>query len=135
MVVANVAPFVPEVRDIPSELDYAQLCNILLEQGGFLQHIMDGVNGQVLRTNFDVVITVNTQPQSLSRNGRRHTMLWVASTVNCLIDNLVGFGAFQLYAGWNVMDLAENARIMIQAGPTFNALYRCTDFEASGAIV
>jgi hypothetical protein len=132
---SQLAPYTPEPHRVFTREDYDALINVLTEQGGHLYRIMEGLNSHALRQNVDSLITVSNQPQTLSRNGRRHNMIWVSTTVTCYIDNLTGWGPFTLYGGWNVLDLAESARIVVFTATTFNALYRCTDFEISGAVV
>lgn len=137
VVMASINPYQPELlTEISRHAEHLQQAMSALEQ--HLHHIVEALHTNELRPNFEQTLTVNNQPQALSRNGRRHTMIWVASTVSCLLDNTTGnMAAVTLYAGWNPLDLIEGARILTAttSPTTFNCLYRCTDFEMSGALV
>lgn len=135
---ANPRPIIP-APDNPlmplSRADFDDLRNILLDGNDRLERIMEGLNAASLRPSVDQVITINNQPQVLSRYGRRHNMLWVAASTSIQIDNLVGFGVFQLIAGWNPLEVSEGARVMSMGNQVVNGVYRATDFETSGAVV
>lgn len=112
----------------------ASVCTLLDEQNTLLARMLAFQEAQALRPDVDLDITVTTNPLVLSRNNRRTTRMWLANGAMVLIDNIHGgFAPFVLQAGWNYLDLVEGARIMVQSGPVFTALYQCTDVAMTGA--
>lgn len=128
---------VPEGGPIqaPTHAQQESIITLLAEQNDLLSRLVIAIEAQALRPDVEIDINVSTAPTTLSRNNRRLTRIWVANAVSVLISNLHGgFAPFLLQAGWNYVDCVEGAQIMVQSGPSFVALWQCTDV-ITGAVL
>jgi|SRR5271166_2950965 len=113
---------------------FENLCSLLEQNNRVMRRILKHLEAQALRSDVDVDIFVSTSPTNLTRSNRRLTRIWVANAAAVQIDNLHGgFANFFLQAGWNPIDCVEGARIQVQSGPGFSALWQATDTVTTGA--
>jgi hypothetical protein len=113
---------------------FESMCSLLERNNRIVTRILRHLEANALRSDVDLDIFVSTIPTVLTRSNRRLTRIWVANAAAVQIDNLHGgFANFYLQAGWNPIDCVEGARIQVQSGPGFSALWQCTDTVTTGA--
>lgn len=113
---------------------HLEITKLIAAQTDLLARIHKQLAGMERHADHDTVISVSTVPILITKQGRRHLLVWSSAAQAVHADFGSGDTTVNLPVGWTVLDAPESARVWLAAGPAVNLLFRATDDVAPGLV-